>query len=566
MNEGPPKRDDLPNPSVSDPDPGKAKEEAPEPRDLKSSLHSQSTSACSSATPAIKQQLRNFHYRSGVRRRQPARPSAGTSAQPKVPSLLSERPAYDPRKGAPPKHIALSAAAKWERFNPRLADLANASERRAGEEAAGCRPSDEEVAQLDRRLNARFRGTAAAGRPIDIVIGIDFGTSSTKIVARAPYEAGQPTFAVPALPFAQADQHPYLWASRLWLTASGMFSLRPTPDAAFLGGIKARLMAVQHGEARVPYASNVRLTPEATATAFLALQIRQAVGWLVTEKDSLLRRGAPRWSFNFGFPAASLDEARLRECYHRCIAAAAEIALGQAEVTLDTVHAALATIRPIGRQGSNRSEVTLHPEIAAAVAGFTGSMRHEDGLYALVDVGGSTVDCCTFALIRRNGESRCPIFAAGVKPLGVEPWRLCEGDRHAEDEFSEVLDLLQTSVIWHTKQSRDPKSDRWRTGLPVFYVGGGKMSEAHRRSAERLHHWLSVYVPNGIQDVAPLLEEEGFEAPGCRVDQLHRLIVAMGLSRPAHDIPRVELPAQIDDIQPPPRREVETAYIGKDQV
>jgi len=42
-----------------------------------------------------------------------------------------------------------------------------------------------------------------------------------------------------------------------------------------------------------------------------------------------------------------------------------------------------------------------------------------------------------------------------------------------------VLDLLQRGVIWHTKQNRDPKSDRWRTSLPVFFIGGGKMSEAH---------------------------------------------------------------------------------------
>ena len=34
-------------------------------------------------------------------------------------------------------------------------------------------------------------------RPLTVVLGIDFGTSSTKVVIRVPYYTGAPTYAVP---------------------------------------------------------------------------------------------------------------------------------------------------------------------------------------------------------------------------------------------------------------------------------------------------------------------------------------------------------------------------------
>jgi hypothetical protein len=406
-------------------------------------------------------------------------------------------------------------------------------------------------------------------RSVEIVLGIDFGTSSTKIVARLPYEAGSPAFAVPVPPYARAEDHAYLWASRLWLTPDGAFSLRPMPGADLTCALKTNLMVSGNlGRTVLNPVAGMAAMAEGAAAAFLALQIRQAKGWLVTEKPALLRKGPPRWSYNLGFPAASLNDRELRARYERCVAAAVVVAEASDEVTLPVVRSALAVAAADASRWLERKRIALHPEIAALVAGFANSTRREDGLYALVDVGGGTVDCCTFNLFTaRDGNARCPIFMAKVELLGVEPWRFCEVDASLAEDFTFLLNTLQKTVIWDTRKSRDPASERWRSGLPLFFVGGGILSPVHRNSTRALDAWLLGQTGGlaGVR-VEPLPAPENLEHPECSAGQVHRLGVAIGLSMPAVEIPEVTLPDEIDDIPRAGRVPADDNFVSKDQV
>ncbi|HJZ29651.1 MAG TPA: hypothetical protein VKF35_01030, partial [Hyphomicrobiaceae bacterium] len=69
---------------------------------------------------------------------------------------------------------------------------------------------------------------ANAGEELFVNIGLDFGTSATKVIVRFPYEAGTPTIAIPAPVHYQSMGHPYLWQTVLWLSGSGEF--KPWPD------------------------------------------------------------------------------------------------------------------------------------------------------------------------------------------------------------------------------------------------------------------------------------------------------------------------------------------------
>ncbi|WP_198372617.1 hypothetical protein [Roseomonas rosulenta] len=401
------------------------------------------------------------------------------------------------------------------------------------------------------------------------MLGIDFGTTSTKIVIRQPFETGARAFAVPALPFARAEGHPYLWVSRLWLTPNGAFALQPMPQATVTCAIKASLMACDAENGPVLNAEGViRATAEEAATAFLALQIRQAKGWFVTEKATLVQAKPPRWEYNFGFPAASLNDAVMRARYQRCAAAAVALAAKPLDVTLPAVKAALADVAADAPHWLQRQRAALHPEIAAAIAGFANSIRREDGLYAIIDVGGSTVDCCTFNLFTaRDGGARCPVLWAQVELLGVEPWRLCEGDDRAADDFRYLLDTLPTTVIWRTRFKRAPLSERWRAGLPLFFVGGGASSQVHKESTGQLDAWLRENTrENAGVWIESLPAPENLEHPECPGDQVHRLAVAIGLSLPEGDIPEVNLPDDIEDVELVRRPGMDDKYIGKDQV
>jgi hypothetical protein len=460
----------------------------------------------------------------------------------------------------------------WRRFEGRLAGVASSFEARAQEDVRKRRaPSQQQKRDLAKRLalGDLSKLGAKSKREVEVILGIDFGTTSTKIVVRWPYEAGALAVAVPALPYARAEEHAYLWASRLWLGPNGNFSLFPDDRASLICAIKTNLMAA--GIEREPLLAaggDVAATAEEIATAFLALQIRQAKGWLATEKAGLLEIGRPVLSYNLGFPAASLNQSGLRASYEACAVAAVELADTSGEVTLEGVRSALVSARNDTVGLLERLKIRLHPEIAAAVAGFANSMQREDGLYAMVDVGGGTVDCCTFNLFSEgDGVARCPIFLASVERLGVETWQICKGMDDAEADFRYLLDTLQTKVIWQTKLERYKSSDRWTSGLPLFLVGGGALSEPHVASTGGLDLWLqkNTAAEAGVR-IEALPAPENLDHSECTKAQVQRLGVAIGLSLPATDIPEPMLPAEIEDDEPLPMNPIDRRYVDKDQV
>jgi hypothetical protein len=300
----------------------------------------------------------------------------------------------------------------------------------------------------------------------------------------------------------------------------------------------------------------MKATTAEVATAFLALQLRQAHGWLRAEKAALLEKQSLRFSYNFGFPAASLDAAFLKDRYQRCIAAAVILFEQKGELSLADVREALQFTEGGAAAVLQEAQAELFPEIAAAVSGFARSLGREDGLYALVDVGGGTVDCCTFNLVndaRRGG--RCPIFRAEVKMLGVDPWRLCLEDLDLSEDFRWLLNTLQRSVIWQTKRDRYPTSERWQTALPIFFTGGGIASELHRESTHSLDKWLRHHTHGSVGvRIETLPAPDNFEHPLCADAAVQRLVVAIGLSQEAGYIPDVELPGSIPDAPPPVRK------------
>jgi hypothetical protein len=434
-----------------------------------------------------------------------------------------------------------------------------------GESSSKMREGEVEV--LRRRLE---RGIAT-GMPavsdavaLDVVLGIDFGTSSTKIVARLPYQAGSPAFAVPVILPAQAEHHVHMWESRLWMMPDGAFSLLEEPDGVALTAIKASLMAQECERRMVLHVGAISATALECAIAFLALQIRQARGWLYGNHEKSLTRGPLRWHYNVGLPAAKLDAYRGKPHYQTCLAAAIEVAGTAGAISLDLVRKTLSRIsRP--EVLLREQNATLQPEIAAAVAGFAHSRKREDGLYAMIDIGAGTMDSCTFSLrATGDGEDLCPIFAADVSMLGIQRLDTCGNDTAALSAFGSEVNERICGVLRPTRSQKFPSSPRWKNGLPVFLAGGGRPSQLHRAELGKIHDNMRHAGLGGLR-IQELPPPEDLEHLG-PVGDLHRLAVAVGLSLPAVDIPLVELPSNIGDIPPMSRRDYESGFIEKDMV
>jgi hypothetical protein len=453
-----------------------------------------------------------------------------------------------------------------EQLRRRISELPVLAEARASAAAKGAGITTDERLELERRtlLGCSETVPSAQGRvPLDAVLGIDFGTSSTKIVARLPYSVGTPSFAVPVVEFACAESHPHLWESRLWMTSSGLFSLAPEPDAGVLCSIKTNLMAPDCERRMVMHAPGMSATALECAIAFLALQIRQARGWLYQMHAGSFGRGPLRWHYNVGLPAAKLDQSHTVRHYQTCLTVAISVAGKPDPVSLEVIRRTVSGTAQVS-QRLETQRATLQPEIAAAVAGFAHSRKREDGLYAMVDVGAGTMDCCTFALTPGDHGDRCPIFAADVSLLGIQPLELCKDDEDLQTSFGAEVKERICEVIRPTKDNKYPNSPRWREGLPVFLVGGGRPSPVHKAEIVDIDRNMKQSRLGGLKVME--LDEPGNLEHQAGPDQLHRLAVAVGLSLPASDIPEVELPTSIGNIAPMRQRDYERNYVGSEMV
>lgn len=419
-----------------------------------------------------------------------------------------------------------------------------------------------DTSEISNRIGKARRRPDRVGKriPVEVHLGIDFGTSSTKLVAGLPFEPGKPSYAIPAPTLLQSEDHPYLWRTLLWATENAGFSLEPETNAQQLRNLKTDLMMqTEHEE---------RELAEIHVTAFLYLQILQSIGWLRNEDQDTFDVDGVSWYFNFGYPAAKLDNNMTEMSFRRCCAAALSLHADLAACNVETIKSALGDVTSDTAKKLVALGGFVVPEITAAVAGFAASHRFDEGLFAMIDVGGTTVDCCTFNLHAPDHEKKCSILEADVRNLGVLPLQLWTNANGNKTTFLGALYFELRSVIKKTRDDRNPLSPRWHSELPAFFVGGGSASVLHRRAFRDLSgEWLNQIAPECHRVRQVRLEPPAnMEHPLCNEDQVSRLFVAIGLSQPEFDMLLTRLPSQIENVHRYQRSDYENAFVDKDQV
>lgn len=249
----------------------------------------------------------------------------------------------------------------------------------------------------------------------EMVIGLDFGTSSVKVVV-----GDRPAGKAFAVRFSNIDGiDSYLLPSRLWQT-DNQFSL--------LGG------ATVHRDLKLSLLSHDdNLEHIERATAFLALVIRHVRGWLFSEHEEKYSNTKMVWKLVLGIPAANYEtdpENQVLVDKFRLIAKSAWLAAGnnKEEMLIGSIKQAVSRAKKLlagdaSKSESEEVEVDVVPELSAQIYGFCVSHNFDENtenIFMTVDVGAGTIDSSLFQVKKgKGGKWDFEFFTNQVQQNGV---------------------------------------------------------------------------------------------------------------------------------------------------
>lgn len=251
------------------------------------------------------------------------------------------------------------------------------------------------------------------GPPIEIIIGIDYGTRFTKVAVGR--EGQEPTVW-------RASSAGPLIPSIVHMTLGG--DVLPWPDQATTGVVKIEYLKMLLAKpddsifelpAAMLAGQQREFVVKALAARFLSELIRRVQ---VSEREKPhLRNANIRWLVNVGVPVEHFDAPErevFREVASVAFAWACSPPPGQKVPALAQSYRQQAVA--IDRDSSPAS---VFPELAAALAEYIRDPNRPEGHYGFCDVGGGTIDGAIFRLHRTSNGPVLAILSASVAPYGT---------------------------------------------------------------------------------------------------------------------------------------------------
>jgi len=395
---------------------------------------------------------------------------------------------------------------------------------------------------------------------VDIVIGLDFGTSYTKAAVGFKDKIFPVTWEGVSL----CDPS-YLLPSEYTYFDDG---------SVFIGQHAAARQDDIRADLKLPFINPaVSSASIGRAGGFVALVLRYVRAWVFHHHGSKLGRARLRWQLNIGAPSDGLENARLAQAYRQLAATAWQRSLEENPQRL-----ANAGAEPWSEHTRLQDLVDLQvrPEFVAQMAGYMQSPQRQRGLHALVDVGGGTLDVVTFIVHQVDDDDTFPFLVPQVHALGTHGLiqnRFAGIDAaastHAVDELAPIasapefaqatglavshvagrdalfkaeLQRVIKAVLDTTKSRRYRLSDAWRTGVRTFFTGGGSRFDLYRDAV------TTAKVPSekGLQ-LMPLPPHKNLDGFAGGPDDYQRISVACGLAQDAFTLGRIVPAKEVED-------------------
>ncbi len=365
----------------------------------------------------------------------------------------------------------------------------------------------------------------------DLIMGLDIGSSTTKVVIKEAWAGNDNFYVVDFEGFGQTGATYLLPTTLCFDKQTNSYFVPKRNQEANYEDIKYKFM---RGDENA----------EIYLTAFVAWVIQYAKKYFIKKysKTDTFRNREIRWSINMGIPSAVFnDEGNTK--WLKVLENACKMHVDE-------------PISTNSLKRLSRPDIDLHiiPEIIATVKSFVEQDgANNDGLYCAIDIGATTLDMCTFRIFDSAvGEDKYAFFRASIEPYGAIRYENAQN----KQEFLEGCGTQFRKVIWETYRDKTPNEKEWHDGLPVILCGGGSYVPEYKQL-------LKDFDEENLKGIA-IQRFGNSEYKGIRfvklpdnhyvcersVDQ-KRLLVAQGLSYPYidfDDIKRIYKTCETTDV------------------
>jgi hypothetical protein len=482
-------------------------------------------------------------------------------------------------------------------------------ERRADNTHVVMRSGNANALRGQPRLQARPKSEVE----ISVNVGIDFGTSSTKVFLRDLHH--DKTYA--CLFDDNPDGYPAICMPSVVRVAHGRVYFGPEADRQS-GGARLRslkmflrcantcclcapcpndLAAGKAGWLMLPGESDELVPADEVCAWFLAYVIRS----VQTRCERVFASSKARLSYQMAAPLGMFENDMSRLTFERVLFLAERLSRTMSQgIALDELRSIYQGIAVSAVDlPSEMERVTfVQPETHAATIGYAASRRAVEGLYGIVDIGAGTTDISFFRLSRQG--QRLVYYSTDTVPLGGDyvdkliletlsasnrresnlsaqaHANLLERVRIAEQDFcgepirlpfgfslgpqaygsasSELGKELFTNYrrIWGQAYEKEKRDRRWRDGFTLFLIGGGSELQPAVEPLSATPH--KQFVDRVRIDSLEL--PDGIESdPPNQMNVVHEhaklLMVAYGLSHHVAESPEFFLPKDVEPLSAP---------------
>lgn len=416
---------------------------------------------------------------------------------------------------------------------------------------------------------------------IKVWVGIDFGTSSTKLAYRVLGGAGK----VYPLKIGENKATPYITPSLIALDgrkilfgddADLYLKSRPWHEGArylkilFAGEINPAFrdeeMFTRFNEYcdRQEIESNI-LKPGYMVSAYLAQlikKIRQHVNRHI-DKNLLL-------NFNICMPIDSYEMKDVKAGFQKAINVAEEVEkIWDGKDTADLLEYVALLWNEATEEEEGDSKVHLVPEAVAQMVSYLNSLSAENKIHGVIDFGAGTTDFSIFKLGCDERDKKCAYWYSAVTlPGGMSKieqeiagiyektgqmiefskiqttlTRITEADQPfnkiIKENLGEIWEQSRFSA-WGRAYLKNPDTSNWRgEKVKIFVCGGGMKLPFIKEIFER--SWQQKPEELGPYRISVLKAPSNYEGPP---EDFYRMAVAYGLTVPRPELVRYILPSK----------------------